>query len=452
MNTIKVKKSPELTDLSVVSLGRLQRIDVKMIASIVISLLISTPISAYINGLIKDYIDGSYGVYVNTFISLLVTTTIISLFVRFLIINPLNKVEGAIKQASLGDLSVSVNSGSKDEIGRLSHSFDVMVANLSDLLDKSNQTVMKVSDYSTHLNSIAEENTRAIDAISTSIQDVAAGSEGQAKSSAQLVTASKEIAEGMEQSAAAIQSVAKTSISASDKAAEGNETAEKTIKQMQDIRKSVGETSELLQALDSKSDQIGEIVKLITSIADQTNLLALNATIEAARAGEHGRGFAVVAEEVRKLAEQSGNAGVTIRSIIHEIQSETNKAVESMNNGRTIIENGIQMVDRSGESFKEITGDIENVSRQTHEVSAIIEQVNASTTSMLKMIEHIAVIADQTSGSIQTVSASAEEQSASMQEIASNVTMLNDMSQDLRTDLSRFKVKEKVGNSKPLFE
>ncbi|UXH46481.1 methyl-accepting chemotaxis protein [Rossellomorea vietnamensis] len=440
MNTLKAKKSPELTDFSVISLRRLERIDFKMIASIVISLLISTPISAYINGLIKDYIDGSYGVYVNTLISLLVTTTIISLFVRFLIINPLNKVEGAIKQAAQGDLTVAVNSRSNDEIGRLSHSFDKMVANLGDLLEKSNQTVIKVSDYSTQLNSIAEENTKAIDAITSTIQEVAAGSEGQAKSSAKLVIASKEIAEGMEQSAAAIQSVAKTSMSASGKAAKGNAAAVDTVKRMQEIRQSVGETSELLQALDSKSDQIGEIVKMITSIADQTNLLALNATIEAARAGEHGRGFAVVAEEVRKLAEQSGNAGDKIRFIIQEIQSETNKAVQSMNQGRTIIESGIVMVDRTGDSFKEITGDIENVSRQTHEVSAIIEQVNASTVNMLTMIENIAVIADQTSGSIQTVSAASEEQAASMQEIASNVNMLNGMSRDLRGDLSRFKV------------
>ncbi len=278
-----------------------------MIAAIIISLLISTPISAYINGLIKGYIDGSYGVYVNTFISLLITTTIISLFVRFLIINPLNRVEEAIKQASEGDLTVSVQSRSQDEIGRLSQSFDRMVINLSDLIDKSNTTVIKVSDYSKQLNSIAEENTRAIDDINLSIQEVASGSEGQARSSADLVISAKEISEGMEQSAAAIQSVVKISTSANEKAKQGNEAAARTIRQMQEIRDSVGETSELLRALDSKSDQIGEIVKMITTIADQTNLLALNATIEAARAGEHGKGFAVVADEVRKLAEQSGN-------------------------------------------------------------------------------------------------------------------------------------------------
>ncbi|XXM71424.1 methyl-accepting chemotaxis protein [Lysinibacillus sphaericus] len=442
MTTIKAKKPPELTDFSAISTRRLERIDLKMIAAIVISLLISTPISAYINGLIKSYIDGSYGVYVNTFISLLITTTIISLFVRFLIINPLNKVEEAIKQASEGDLTVSVHNRSNDEIGRLAQSFDRMVINLSGLIDKSNQTVIKVSDYSKQLNSIAEENTRAIDDINLSIQEVASGSDGQARSSADLVISAKEISEGMEQSAAAIQSVAKISVSANEKAKQGNEAATRTISQMQEIRDSVGETSELLRALDSKSDQIGEIVKMITTIADQTNLLALNATIEAARAGEHGKGFAVVADEVRKLAEQSGNAGDTIRTIILQIQTETNKAVESMNKGRTIIESGMELVDQTGGSFKEITEDIENVSRQTHEVSAVIEQVNASTGSMLKMIESIAVIADQTSGSIQTVSASSEEQAASMQEIASNVTLLNDMSQDLRGDLSRFKVGE----------
>ena len=103
---------------------------------------------------------------------------------------------------------------------------------------------------------------------------------------------------------------------------------------MQRVRVSGQEAQAGIDELARKSNEIGGILETITGIADQTNLLALNAAIEAARAGEHGRGFAVVAEEVRKLAEESGESATTIAELVKEIQQEIDRVVDLVAAGR----------------------------------------------------------------------------------------------------------------------
>ncbi len=238
------------------------------------------------------------------------------------------------------------------------------------------------------------------------------GSEKQVHSAAEANQAAAEILRGMNQAALSIQSVADLTTTANEKATAGNKVVTQAMEQMNVMQRSVGHTAEVINALGEKSKEIGHIVQLITEISNQTNLLALNAAIEAARAGEHGRGFAVVADEVRKLAEQSGDAAGQIRQLIGEVQAEADKAVQSMDEGANVILEGIQMVHQSGEAFRDIVKAIEQVAAESQEVSAIIEQVNSSSQSMAEMMEGVAHIAEQSAGNTQNVAASAEEQNA----------------------------------------
>jgi twitching motility protein PilJ len=146
------------------------------------------------------------------------------------------------------------------------------------------------------------------------------------------------------------------------------------IRGMNDIREQIQETSKRIKRLGESSQEIGEIVQLISDITEQTNVLALNAAIQAASAGEAGRGFTVVAEEVQRLAERSAEATKHISAIVKSIQHDTQDAVEAMERSTRGVVEGTKTADEAGEALREIEqisnrlaeliGSISNATRQ----------------------------------------------------------------------------------------
>ncbi|USB33070.1 methyl-accepting chemotaxis protein [Paenibacillus sp. YPG26] len=348
--------------------------------------------------------------------------------------------EGAEKIAEgyLNQEDIAVKS--RDEIGDLARSFNQMKSNLRNVISQVGFNTEQVAATAEELSANAEQTGRATEQITISMQEAATGAEKQVSSAYEATQAVGEISKGMDQAEASIRAVTGLTDLANEKAGQGNAVVSETISQMRRVQQSIKTSAEVVNTLGEKSTEIGQIVQLITQIAGQTNLLALNASIEAARAGEQGRGFAVVAGEVRKLAEQTEGAATQVRDLIMEVQSEAEKAVLSMNEGTETFQEGIKQVDRTGEVFTDILNSIGQVSSETRDVSAVVEQVNASARVMVEMIENIALIAEQSSANTQNVAASAEEQNASMEEVASSAEALSNMSQELQTLVSQFKV------------
>jgi methyl-accepting chemotaxis protein len=350
-------------------------------------------------------------------------------------------LDGALSAMAAGDLTrhvdaanVQIERPGSDEIGDVARATNTISDKFSAMIDSYNTsreslaamigqvagTAGTVSSASQQMAATSEEAGRAVGEIANAVGDVAAGSQKQVEGIEDARRLTDEVAEATSRSAEDASAAADVAEGARQIAAEGAAAVTEATEAMASVRTASAQATEAIRGLGQKSDQIGGIVATITGIAEQTNLLALNAAIEAARAGEQGKGFAVVAEEVRKLAEESQSAARSIASLIGEIQAETGRAVEVVEDGATRTEQGAATVEQARDAFDRIGGSVEDVTARVGQIAAAIQQIAGSATQMGDRMSEVAAVAEQASASTEEVSASTEQTSASTQEIAAS--------------------------------
>lgn len=341
-----------------------------------------------------------------------------------------------------GDLSVkNVETKNNDEIGELSKALNFMAKNLREVIQQVSSSAEHVATSSEDLHQIAMQTNHATEQISITMGQMALSVDKQTQSVEETSQTVKEISEGVYQIANNAQNVTATAKNASEKATEGGHAIKTAVQQMNSIQETVTGLAQAVKGLGVRSEEIGQIVEVITGIAAQTNLLALNAAIEAARAGENGRGFAVVADEVRKLAEQSAGSAKQISMLISAIQDETSKAVGSMEVVSKEVASGIGIVNTAGGSFENIEESINKVSEQIQSVSTAVQQMVAGTEQMVRSMQLITDVAELAASGTQQVSAATDEQLASMQEISASASILANMADELQIIIRKFKTK-----------
>ena len=195
-----------------------------------------------------------------------------------------------------------------------------------------------------------------------------------------------------------------------------------------------------ITALGRSSEEISRSVDVIAGIAEQTNLLALNAAIEAARAGEHGRGFAVVAEEVRKLAEESGEFSKKISQTMQSIQGDMDRAMEAGKSGSADVARGLESVQTADGVFQSIYDAIQDLGDGVQGITAGIQQMEGETQTVRAQVEEIQKVSTANADNAQNVSAATEEQSASMEEIAASTRRLSNLAEELAEETKKFKL------------
>ncbi len=336
----------------------------------------------------------------------------ISMIMRSLILNPINMTVDVIECVAQGDLTKRIDVMSQDEIGEVAKHFNA-------LTDKLHEAIMKVAKSSSDVSSAAGRLDAAAEHMATGIEQAAMQVNSVATASEEMSKTSSEIAQNCVMAA-------KSSDKANTSASSGESIIQGTIKVMGRISDRVKESAGIIKSLGARSDQIGEIVGLINDVADQTNLLALNAAIEAARAGEHGRGFAVVADEVRKLAERTSEATKEIGDTIRAMQSETKKAVLSMEEGVNEVGEGTNEAAKSGEALQDILHQISKVTTEINQIAVASEQETATTNEIATSIQQMSLVMQETAKRIQ--------------ENAEASTQLANLSEELRSMVGQFRV------------
>jgi twitching motility protein PilJ len=207
---------------------------------------------------------------------------------------------------------------------------------------------------------------------------------------------------------------------------QGVQAVSNAISGMDGIREQIQETSKRIKRLGESSQEIGEIVDLISDITEQTNVLALNAAIQAVSAGEAGRGFSVVAEEVQRLAERSGEATKKISALVKTIQSDTHDAVAAMEKSTQGVVEGTKLSDMAGQSLKEI-GQVSN------ELTTLITSISVSTQMQTDMAGEVA-------SAMQDILKITGQTTEGTRQTAQSVEQLNAIAAGLKDSVAGFKL------------
>ncbi len=310
-----------------------------------------------------------------------------------------------------GDLSQHTTV-TEDITGAIADSVNYSIDALRDLVTTMKRTSVQVSEAA---NDSRESSLR----LSSTAQQQAERIEQASELVSVIATKVGEVAENAQTSS----EVASSSVEVARK---GGEAVRQTIQGMEGIREQIQDTSKRLKRLGESSQEVGDIVGLITDIADQTNILALNAAIQAAMAGDAGRGFAVVADEVQRLAERVGNATKQIESLVKTIQSDTQEAMLSMEQTTANVVEGAHIAENAGRSLEEI----ESVS------ASLAEQIRTIADAAREQLEEAARIREAMSQISEETNVSAMNAQVS----ANKVGQLTELSQELQSSVAGFKL------------
>jgi methyl-accepting chemotaxis protein len=356
-------------------------------------------VKASTESLISTSSSNSLALFLISFFTLLSCAGVVFALVRKLVIVPLSAGVGLANSIAANDLSAKdLQIKADDEIGEATSALNRMKNNLHQVIQSIANTAGQVASASEQLSDTSQQ-------ISTNSEETSAQAKLVSDATQQVSQNLQTVATGAEEMGTSIKEIAKNASEAARAATSAVKVAETT--------------TATVSKLGDSSTEIGQVIKVITSIAQQTNLLALNATIEAARAGEAGKGFAVVANEVKELAKETAKATEDISRKIEAIQTDTEAAVEAI------------------ASISEVINQINGISNT---IATAVEEQNATTNEMARNVSEAAHGSGEITNNIAGVAQAAESTSRGATDTQKAAQQLVETSAELRRLVQQFKI------------
>ncbi|WP_088240703.1 methyl-accepting chemotaxis protein [Calothrix rhizosoleniae] len=347
--------------------------------------------------------------------------SIVAIIVSFLIIVVLNRslnlsLQSAFnftEQIAAGDLTNKLDVSSNDVIGKLMTALKNMSHSLNILIHKVQRSGIQVTSSSTQIAASGKQLEASITEQVAATNEVAAAAKEISATSTELVKTMEEVAEMSQMTAKA--------------ASENQKDLSQMETTMQQLTEATNSIAARLGVISEKANNINNIVVTITKVADQTNLLSLNAAIEAEKAGEYGLGFAVVAREIRRLADQTAVATLDIEQMVKQMQSSVSTGVMEMDKFATEVGRSVE--------------DVARISTQTTQIIEQVQQLTPRFENVNQGMETQSQGAQQISEAMSQLSNTSMQTADSLRDINHAIAQLNQVSQGLSQEISRFKLK-----------
>lgn len=345
----------------------------------------------------------------------------------------------ASKGIAEGNLSCHLEE-SKDELGTINGSFNRMVESLSQIIGRVNAASNKAMENADKYSQVSDQVAQFGKDVRNTMDELTGCSQDTANNVSHIANSVGNMQNSVKELIQISNTIESNVIETQSRISESSETLRSAEDQIQKMKENIINSSEEINELDKKSQQIVNITTTISNIAKQTNLLALNASIEAARAGENGKGFSVVAEEIRKLAEQAAVSSKEISEVINEIQTETNKSAESMKQSINYMNAGTMSIGTIVNTFNDIVHKIDEIRNVSDDVAKVANVLSGENDIISQTVETSLSISEVAASKALSASAVVIKQDEMLLQLKTSSKDLIAVVDELMNTISKFKL------------
>ncbi|KAJ3197668.1 hypothetical protein HK101_001622 [Irineochytrium annulatum] len=368
-------------------------------------------------------------------IAVLIGVWMVRMFAR-----PLGKLKDLMQEGAKGNLKVRTPYSSQDEIGQLSTAFNLMMEQITKLVEQTNRSAQEVLDTASELSSASKKTAVSASEIAVATEEIAGGA-------GSLATEAERGNELTDNISRQMQSVIATNEQMGDSARHVEKSSQTGTQHLNQLMTKTQKTEEMIGALVNKVDSLKEstssvlkVLEVLQNITKQTNILSLNATIEAARAGAAGRGFMVVADEVRQLAAQSRQSIEMVGEITDKIMTEMNETVDALSEAYPLFKEQMDAVKDTNVIFASVQEQMGAFVERLGMVTGSIGELNQSQATLSEAMSNVSAVAEESSATSQEVASLSSEQQNISNQLVNLSGKLENVSTELKETLSRFTV------------